>query len=921
MLRTITETVAILVVGAATAQVCTPSKEYYESIEKFSSPILEQSQSLAIEFSEVITRMETVLYSRLTIQPNRSHFPLKGKIRKIDQKDLEEFCRNITNDETQTDESHGRPTSMPDSPSHKVIANFRLIPTADLERVTAVALRRALILKIQKAKDIEEEDFGAEAVIDVLDGIQEASQLVKSFSMRFEKQQQRLQRVINKGSAELLSPDDALYESRKRLIVTALGYGAFCLSMNKYWPNRTPQLMARPVFLNPAIVLCLGGIFHFSCTTLYLSSVRPFKGPHLIVAEDKSIYNTYFNPSSFSDTTYHKSQTLAPKDRGFFSKGLMVGIYDLLGMHNDDDDYDDEDEEDWYKPAEIPLVWHGGTLRDPFTLQRCSLHLIEKPIFDEIMFRCVLLTRLIACGLGTAPAIMLSSYAYAAAVTGTCYDLRAMMCHLTTDDAFYLNFVSGVSLSIMYLYAGFIGAPLLNVAISGYYMLSELSERGDIIKEKSAIWPVIQEFMKYDAAASHAMLKVVHSLKKLKPEVQKMFSKEKVVSVPLGKSKGVLAIEDLAAAVIEAYGTKESDRGINTSAVGSERKSVEGEVADSTQRGSSRDIVKKREKEREIEKEKERVEAKAKASSTSTKVPKEKDDKIVMTPDDIYDFMESALHAVTKIDRIQRLKRNDRTMLDFLTVNYTAVPGGRQRHYSFVHALPEPSVGLRREDYLKPYVYMLYPKGMTKSQFLEFITSHLSLLRLNADPYETEIWKNEILKWERLGASNQSPSEIGDEVPEDEEDADFLNLIDAVYKSVLYRLETDAVLFGVWRSSAFLDDLAGRRTTPQDMVALKADLQEWMSFSYNRATADALVTHGLTLRRFNRLLRLYDDKERLRRTPEQGPGPTVVLRWQWEDYLTGQAFKKRVLEIINPFGETERAKDRGRGKAWFTRNS
>jgi hypothetical protein len=911
MLRIVTESAAILLVGAAAAKVCTPSKEYYESIEKFSAPVLEQSQSLAVEFSEVMTRMETLLYSRLTIQTNR-HVPLKGKSRKIDQRDLEEFCRNITNDETHTDESHERPTAMPDSPSHKVVPNFRLIPVVDLERVTTVALRRALILKIQRAKELNEEDLGTEAVVDVLDGIQEASQLVKSFSMRFEKQQQRLQRVINKGTAALLSPDDALYESRKRFLATAVGYGFFCKSMDKFWPNKSPIPMVRPPLYAAMIMLPLGAIFHYSCTSLYLHNVHPFKSSHLIVAEDKSIYSTYFNPSSLLDnTTNNKSQSSFPKDRDPFSKGLMVGIYQLLGMREEDEDDDEEEDDDRNKPAEIPLVWHAGTLRDPFTLQRCSLHLIEKPILDEVLFRYVLLTRLVACGWGVGPAVFFSSYAYASFVTGTCYDLRAMMCHLTTDEAFSMNFISGISLSMMYLYAGGIGAPLLNFVIAVNYMISELSERGDIIKEKSAIWPVIQEYMKYDAAAYHATMKFLHMLKKLKAAVEKKFDKEKAVSESMGKSKEVVAIEELAAAVIEAYGTKESDRAVPaTEAAGSEKKSGESDVVNITRRGSSRDIVKKREKEREIER--------AKLASAA-KVPKEKE--IVMTPDDVYDFLESALFAVTKIDRIQRLKRDQGEMTDFLTVDYSAIPGGRQRHYSFVHALPEASECLRREDYLKPYVYMLYPKGMTQSQFVDFISCHLSLLKLNPDPFEIEIWKNEILKWERQGAPSQSPGEIGDEAPEGEEDADFLNLIDGVYRSVLYRLETDAVLFGVWRSSAFLDDLAGRRTTPEDMVALKADLQEWMSYSYNRATADALVTYGLTPRRFNRLLRLYEDKERLRRTPEQGPGPSVVLRWQWEDYLTGIVFKKRVLEIINPFGETERAKERVRGKAWFTRNS
>jgi Type II CAAX prenyl endopeptidase Rce1-like len=905
MLRAVTESVAILVVGAAAAQVCTPSKEYYESIEKFSAPILEQSQSLAVEFSEVMTRMETLLYGRLTIQTNR-HIPLKGKSRKIDQKDLEEFCRNITNDETQSNESHERPPAMPDSPSHKVVPNFRLIPVADLERVTAVALRRALILKIQRSKEFKEEDLGTEAVVDVLDGIQEASQLVKSFSMRFEKQQQRLQRVINKGTAALLSPDDALYESRKRFLATALGYGVFCMSMDKFWPKKIPVPMVRPPLYAAMIMLPLGAIFHYSCTSFYLHNVHPFESSHLIVAEDKSIYSTYFNPSSLSE---NKSQSSVPKDREAFSKGLMVGIYRLL-MREDDDDDDEEEDDDLNKPAEIPLVWHAGTLRDPFTLQRCSLHLIEKPILDEVLFRYVLLTRLVACGWGVGPAVIFSSCAYAAFVTGTCYDLRAMMCHLTTSEAFAMNFVSGISLSMMYLYGGGIGAPLLNAVISGYYMVSELSERGDIIKEKSAIWPVIQEYMKYDAAAYHATMKFLHMLKKVKSTVEKKFSKDKAVSESVGKSKEVLAIEELAAAVIEAYGTKESDREVPaTIAAGSDKRSVESEVVNVTRGGSSTDVMKNREREKEIER--------AKVASAA-KAPKEKE--IVMTPDDIYDFLESALFAVTKIDRIQRLKREQGEMTDFLTVDYSAVPGGRQRHYSFVHALPQASDGLRREDYLKPYVYMLYPQGMTEIQFIDFISCHLSLLQLKPNPFEMEIWKNEILKWERQGAP-QSPGEIGDEAAEGEEDADFLNLIDGVYRSVLYRLETDAVLFGVWRSSAFLDDLAGRRTTPEDMVSLKADLQEWMSYSYNRATADALVTYGLTPRRFNRLLRLYEEKEQLRRTPEQGPGPSVVLRWQWEDYLTGTVFKKRVLEIINPFGETERAKERGRGKAWFTRNS
>lgn len=88
----------------------------------------------------------------------------------------------------------------------------------------------------------------------------------------------------------------------------------------------------------------------------------------------------------------------------------------------------------------------------------------------------------------------------------------------------------------------------------------------------------------------------------------------------------------------------------------------------------------------------------------------------------------------------------------------------------------------------------------------------------------------------------------------------------------------------------FLDSLAGRAATVADVQAYEAALADHLRLAGRRAVLMSLALHGLTERRFRRLVHAYGQRF-----------PTVgLLERQWEDFFRGDRYRKTISDIVNP---------------------
>lgn len=113
---------------------------------------------------------------------------------------------------------------------------------------------------------------------------------------------------------------------------------------------------------------------------------------------------------------------------------LAEKLQTLLGVS-------DEELEDFEDGANVPPVWPGATLEDPFCKQRLIATLIEVPVFQQVMYTALLFNRLAAFW-GPSPALVVVPLMYAFSITGSDYDTTAMMLQLKPDDAFALNVIT-----------------------------------------------------------------------------------------------------------------------------------------------------------------------------------------------------------------------------------------------------------------------------------------------------------------------------------------------------------------------------------------------------------------------------------------------------------------------------------------------
>ena len=845
-IKFLTEVGGFMAVGAISKFLFAPQQKEYDNFAKASEDIVEQSHSLSIELAEIIKRLDGIHNPKILGAIMHDSELSSKRQRNIATRDLDEFSRNIMLGHDNIEFPEDDDKLMPDSPSHKVIEKYRLISAPDLDKIaTAAAIRSRVRQRGRRAK-LAKEDLVADAMIETIDAISDTSFLVSNLTETFQKQHERLHRCLEKKAAEMISPAEAFRNTATLLSFNVVGYGAFCFAMDKYWPRTpnaiVPKLIPNPKLLSIAVPFIV--LLHYTINRLAVNMSSSVDNSMLIVAEDKSIYSTYFNPTDNTpQIVVYEESDLNDAFDSFFA---------ILGYDADDSEKANEKME---KPYEIPLVWPLATLRDPFTSERLSMNLLIKPLYDEYMFRVLLMTRLAACG-GIASAILASSLIYASEMLDSIYDLRAMMHHLNVVDAHNLNLIAGMTLSFLYYTTGSVFPSVMyNAFNSGYYMFMEYQCRGDIIKEASASYHKnITVPLSFFTIYPYYLPLIVSTFGLFPP----------VTGILDYPSKPTAEVKQLTETLIGVYGTQPLKKDAK----------------------NGKDESK---------------------SYSSTK----KD--IVVSPEQAYDIIQSLQHATSERQGFTPRKH----VCGFMKAEYASktVKLEHCKHYSYVRALPPSKLDILRGELLQNYLHAMFPKGLSALELVRLVTAFL-LFEAGNDTKARNLQRlgKDMIKWETNATSSNEGKKDDSKI-----DEEFLDLIDNMYKTRLNKLLIEATLFGVWRSSTFVDDLAGRKTVPEDVKRFKAELLEWMTYANQRATNQSLQAYGLTPLRFEKLLKMYDQKHAWKRQDKgkvgvkgevggegveggEESGPASKLCQQWESYFAGEMYEKKIYAIVDPFG-------------------
>ena len=837
-----------MAVGAVSKFLFAPQQKEYDNFAKASEDIVEQSNSLTIELAEIIKRLDGIHNPKILGAIMHDSELSSKRQRNIATRDLDEFSRNIMlgHDNIEFPEDDDR--LMPDSPSHKVIEKYRLISAPDLDKIATAAAMRSRVRQRGRRAKLAKEALVADAMIETIDAISDTSFLVSNLTETFQKQHERLHRCLEKKAAEMISPAEAFRNTATLLSFNVVGYGAFCFAVDKYWPRTPLSVVPKPIPSPKLLSLAVPFIvlLHYTINGLAVNMSSSADSSMLVVAEDKSIYSTYFNPT---DNT--------PKIVAYEESDLndaFDSFFAILGYDTDDSEKANEKME---KPYEIPLVWPLATLRDPFTAERLSMNLLIKPFYDEYMFRVLLMTRLATCG-GLASAVLASSLIYASEMLDSIYDLRAMMHHLNVVDAHNLNFLAGMTLSFLYHTTGSVYPSVLyNAFNSAYYMFMEYQSRGDIIKEASA------SYQKCFTVPFSFFTIYPYYLPLIMSTFGLLYPVTGILDYP---SKPTAEVKQLTETLIGVYGTPPLKK----------------DTKDGKDESKSFSLT-------------------------------QKDVVVVVSPEEAYDIIQSLQHATSERQGFSPRKH----VCSFMKAEYASknVKLEHCKHYSYVRALPPSKLDILRGELLQTYLNTMHPKGLSALELVRLITAIL-LFEAGNDikPRNLQRLGKDMIKWEiNATSSNQGNKE------DSKIDEEFLDLIDNIYKTRLNKLLIEATLFGVWRSSTFVDDLAGRKTVPEDVNRFKAELLEWMTYANKRATNHSLQAYGLTPMRFEKLLKMYDQKHaRIRKYRGKGEvgvgveggeesggeeiGPASKLCQQWESYFAGEIYEKKIYAIVDPFG-------------------
>jgi hypothetical protein len=215
-----------------------------------------------------------------------------------------------------------------------MVEKYRLLPPAEVDR----------IMKI-----IGGDDRKKSAMEEILISVHDIKRLVVDLTGNFDLQQERLQGALGRKAGEVVTPVEALYESRKLHVAHFLGYLSFIYTMNHYFP----LIETAKSYIGP-----LSSVYRKP--NLFLATLVVFP----IICINHSFLSSYFLPDQTAATS-----SLAIQDDGPF-KGVITDLQRLFGL--DDDDIDEYDE-----PANVPPVWPGATLADPFLPERLITTLIE----------------------------------------------------------------------------------------------------------------------------------------------------------------------------------------------------------------------------------------------------------------------------------------------------------------------------------------------------------------------------------------------------------------------------------------------------------------------------------------------------------------------------------------------------------------
>ena len=821
-----------------------------ESILHFTD-LFAQSRSLEAEFSEILSAVESVYYSKLAAPHNSRQ---SGRERIISKADLDEFRWNITSHNTYFDELCLIKKSNSPLLSRKVIEKYRAVPLSELHKMkTEATLRKGRPAISEGVTNVAEEN----SVIDVLQTVVDVNILIKKYSTKFNQQQLRVERELMKRKSQACSPDEAAYEESTVLLQSFVGYTVFA------WIRS----ISNPVQFAKRFSFAYGGLF--GCY-LFLA--------HNVV--EKMICGLNQDLFGF-DTTIRRGYDDDNKNT-FLYTNFFYPSYDPINMKiipgldlNDDVDGESEDEDanenylDLFRNSfigdiddddvdghlSIPPIWPGGTVDDPFTFERMRLNLFEKPVFNEIIFRSILFTRLASIG-GIVPAGIVTTIIHAIYFTDSNYDVASKLNHLTTTNALIKNLITSGILTLMYVYTGNIYFTiLLNCAFQSNSLLQEFHSRGDLIKEKLKIWPYLKEMMLIDTVLSHYHLYPRYYLVK--------YGILKDINGVTKNGQPTQIMKEAVNSVIENFSTVKNNEIDN--------KYVKNDIEDKNT--------------------------------------------IRMSANDLYDFLESFYYVIHK-NKLPGEKNlfTHITNLKFFSIAYPdEVKTVHQEHYSCTNKLPPNSYGLRREDYLRDYLIYIYPNGLTKYEVEEYLLLlFTTMAHMSKEPIDIKKIINETMKWEML-AKNKETNNNNEE---------FLDLMQMVHIGFLNRIEVEAVKFGIWRSAALLEELAGRRADADDIRNFQEKLGEWMKYGNKRAEIDALLDLGLTTERYVKLLKLFFEKDKNGTNDNNSNNHTnkiknkvkenmkiivndnemVKLKKEWDQYFTGPLFRKRIHHIVNPFG-------------------
>lgn len=248
---------------------------YIERLKLSSAAIVEQSLSLRSECAFVLGKIEKMYYGRLKVVALQNSPINSRKKRTLNQEDIDELCRNLCNDalivEDLTDlfiDHQQFPTSSSSSPSTpNIIEKYRLLPLSDVEKfiaatptdsntetTTSTLLSTTSTSTSNSKRKIEKIERKKSPVVDILDIVLDIERLAIDVSSNYMLQQERLQKALNIKAAQVLTPQESLWEASKISIASLGSYMAFCAAINRFWPVVTTHPLAQTLWLNQSFL-------------------------------------------------------------------------------------------------------------------------------------------------------------------------------------------------------------------------------------------------------------------------------------------------------------------------------------------------------------------------------------------------------------------------------------------------------------------------------------------------------------------------------------------------------------------------------------------------------------------------------------------------------------------------------------------